>query len=59
MERNLVMYEYKCRDCGSLLLLEREKDPECCPYCEGYNIDYAPGRIEPVLIYKPRLEGAE
>ncbi|MCY8609903.1 hypothetical protein MOD72_12020 [Bacillus haynesii] len=57
MGRNLVMYEYKCGECEELILLEQEKHPIYCPYCGDSEIDFAPGRIEPSLIYRPREAG--
>lgn len=52
----IVLYEFKCtdEDCGKIVLAERFK-AESCPYCCG-DIDYTPGRIEPVLSYTPRSE---
>lgn len=50
----LVLYEMKCKECGEFVLLEVDKEPEVCPYCGEYDIDYATGKIEPVLIYKTR-----
>lgn len=49
----MFLHEFKCVDCKAILLLERSKGPERCPYCEG-DLDYAPGRIEPVMEYTPR-----
>lgn len=51
--KEIVLHEFKCAECKSFLLLELEKDIDCCPYCAG-DLDYAPGKIEPVLVYKPR-----
>lgn len=54
----MFLYEFKCEDCGSIILLEnddKEKEIDCCPYCTG-RVDYAPGKIEPVLEYTPREE---
>ena len=53
MAQELVLFELKCSDCKSIVLLEVKKEPNLCPYCEG-DLDYAPGKIEPVLTYKPR-----
>lgn len=54
--KELELYEFKCEDdeCGKIILLERE-EANVCPYC-GDDIDYAPGKIEPVLVYTPRSE---
>lgn len=47
------LYEYKCVDCKEVILLNYDKEPDTCPYCMG-DLDYTPGRIEPVLTYTPR-----
>jgi hypothetical protein len=52
---NIYMYlmEFECCDCGATLLLERDREPEICPYCQG-DIDYSPGKIEVIERYTPR-----
>ncbi|HHB2941829.1 MULTISPECIES: hypothetical protein [Bacillus cereus group] len=54
----LKLYEMKCADdeCGKISLQELNREYEnLCPYC-GEETFYAPGKIEPVLMYTPRSE---
>ncbi|HDR4368858.1 TPA: hypothetical protein QCP64_005368 [Bacillus cereus] len=54
----LALYEMRCTDseCKKISLQERSNEHEnLCPYC-GEFTDYAPGKIEPVLVYTPRSE---
>lgn len=47
--------EYECTECDATLLLERERNPENCPYCHG-DIDYSAGRIEVIATHTPRKD---
>ncbi|HDR7254301.1 TPA: hypothetical protein QCW96_003653 [Bacillus pacificus] len=54
----MLLYEMKCIDdeCGKISLQEVNSNYEnLCPYC-GETTFYAPGLIEPVLVYTPRSE---
>lgn len=52
--KTLILHEFKCKECHEFILLERDKEPDYCPYCGETNVDYAPGKIEPVLFYETR-----
>ena len=49
----IYLHEFECIECEETLLLEMDKEPELCPYCQGC-IDYSNGNIEVVAKYTPR-----
>lgn len=50
---DIYLHEFECKDCKATVLLERDLEPDYCPYCQG-DIDYSNGKIEVVAKYTPR-----
>lgn len=47
----ITLYEYRCRECHETALIQKEKEPEFCPYCGEQDLDYAPGPKAPAHLY--------